>query len=202
MPETKDGDAAGVQTRITGLVSRAKAAEATAASEKVRADAAAASLTAATAKLEGMTALTEAHSALQAKFDAAQAEAKTRYSTLESMVSAGFTAADDRELAEFYHKKSGSAEPIAKWVGTLTSANAPKGLAHLYPVGTPPDTASTPPDTATATTTTQLPDSNSGAVPPVPPTGEPTAEQIHNMTDAEFKEYAKRLPGYGTGRRQ
>ena len=37
-----------------------------------------------------------------------------------------------RELAEFYHGKSGSTSPITEWAATLSADNAPKGLGHLF----------------------------------------------------------------------
>ena len=194
-PEVDRND--GVAVRVAALTQRVKAAEAATASEKVRADAAATSLAAANTSLEGMGALTEAHATLQAKYDSAATDAAAKYSTLEGMVSAGFTAADDRELAEFYHVKSGSSTPIAEWAATLSADNAPKGLGHLF-AGQAAPVAPVVPVVPGAP---RLPDPNAGVVPPVPPNGELSAEQIRSMPDAQYAEYRKTLPGFGRTRR-
>ena len=195
-PEVDRND--GVAVRVAALTQRVKAAEAATASEKVRADAAATSLAAANTSLEGMGALTEAHATLQAKYDSAATDAAAKYSTLEGMVSAGFTAADDRELAEFYHGKSGSTSPITEWAATLSADNAPKGLGHLYQQ---PPTDATAPVAPVVPGAPKLPDTNAGVVPPVPPNGELSAEQIRSMPDAQYAEYRKTLPGFGRTRR-
>jgi hypothetical protein len=194
-PEVDRND--GVAVRVSALTQRVKAAEAATASEKVRADAAATALAAANTSLEGMGALTEAHATLQAKYDSFAADAAAKYSTLEGMVSAGFTAADDRELAEFYHGKSGSSTPIAEWAATLSADNAPKGLGHLFANQAAPVAPVAP----VVPGAPRLPDTNAGVVPPVPPNGELSAEQIRSMPDAQYAEYRKTLPGFGRTRR-
>jgi hypothetical protein len=197
-PEVDRND--GVAVRVSALTQRVKAAEAATASEKVRADAAATALAAANTSLEGMGALTEAHATLQAKYDSFAAEAAAKYSTLEGMVSAGFTAADDRELAEFYHGKSGSTSPITEWAATLSADNAPKGLGHLF-ANQAASVAPVAPVAPVVPGAPKLPDTNAGVVPPVPPNGELSAEQIRNMPDAQYAEYRKTLPGFGRTRR-
>jgi len=177
-PEVDRND--GVAVRVSALTQRVKAAEAATASEKVRADAAATALAAANTSLEGMG-----------------AEAAAKYSTLEGMVSAGFTAADDRELAEFYHGKSGTSAPITEWAATLSADNAPKGLGHLFANQAAPVAPVVP----VVPGAPRLPDPNAGVVPPVPPNGELSAEQIRSMPDAQYAEYRKTLPGFGKPRR-
>ena len=180
-----DGTPDGLTARLSTLTSARKAAEA-------RAVAAEAALGTAT---EAHTTLTKSHAELASQYEASQG----KYATLEGLVDAGLTKPADRKLATFWHADSGSELPITEWVGTLTAETAPQGLGGLF--STPSAPAAAPPADPAAPPAPKLPDSNGGVKPPPVPNGSPSGEQIRNMSDAEYAEYRKRLPGRGHGRR-
>ena len=149
-------------------------------------------------KMEGFAALTQTN----AELEAANASLSGKYSQLEGMVSAGFIDAEDRDLASYYHGKSGTDQPITEWAKTLSADNAPKGLSHLFAPAQATDTPPPPADAPDGPPPPKLPNSNAGTVPPPTPQGDLTGEQIAKMTPSEYTEWRKTQPWHGRSRHQ
>lgn len=195
--EEEDGTPEGVKARFAKLTEarNAETTRANAAEKKIQT--LEAQITEFGGKMEGFAALTTANADLTGKLEARNAE----FAQLEGMVSAGFVAADDRDLAAYYHGKSGTDQPLAEWAKTLNAENAPKGLGHLFAPGDPAAPPAPPADPA-APPPPKLPDSNANVKPKPVPQGELTGEQIKSMSSAEYAEWRKTQSWHGKARHQ
>ncbi len=141
--EDNDTTPEGVKARFAKITEARNAATARADAAETQIATLQAQITEYGGKMEGFAALTQTN----AELEAANASLSGKYSQLEGMVSAGFIDAEDRDLASYYHGKSGTDQPITEWAKTLSADNAPKGLSHPF---APAQATDTPPPPAAA----------------------------------------------------